>query len=254
MNEYCTYITIYDGVLMPQYYIGSTYVKNIIENSYFGSVCSKKYKKIFYDELRNNPQLFDIIILETFSNRKNALKSEYNLQKRNNVVKNKNFINMSLATVNGFFGMSNSGNNSTSSGNTNCKNRVWINNGCKSKMVHVDKIPDGWNLGRSKNDIAKMKANQPKNQNYIWIYNVKTNVSRKINKNSEIPPNCKPGRGEFMHKLAQTRKLRHYQWFHDTITQKDIRVYENDNSANLVKGRSEKFKQKVKQSLKINYK
>ncbi|UKH49575.1 hypothetical protein [Enterobacter phage vB-EclM_KMB17] len=105
---YCTYLTVYTGNKLPRRYIGSTTVSRINEN-YHGSVKSKKYKEIWISELRDNPHLFKTRILKTFSSHRDALNEELRVQKKYNVVRSKNYINMSFAQPNGFFGMSKSG-------------------------------------------------------------------------------------------------------------------------------------------------
>lgn len=102
---YCTYLTVYTGNLLPRRYIGSTTIQRITEN-YHGSVGSKKYKTIWKNELRDNPQLFKTRILKTFNTHEEAIEEELRVQKLYNVVKSPNYINMSLAQPNGFFGMS----------------------------------------------------------------------------------------------------------------------------------------------------
>lgn len=101
--EYCTYLTIYSGTLMPKRYIGSTSRKRINEG-YHGSVGSKLYKNLWKDELLKNPHLFKTRVLCYYNSREEALKAELELQIKYDVVKSKNYINMSLARPNGFFG------------------------------------------------------------------------------------------------------------------------------------------------------
>lgn len=105
---YCTYLTIYTGNKLPRRYIGSTTVARINEN-YHGSVKSKKYKEIWVSELRDNPHLFKTRILKTFNEHQDALNEELRIQKKYDVVRSKNYINMSFAQPNGFFGMSTKG-------------------------------------------------------------------------------------------------------------------------------------------------
>ena len=105
---YCTYLTVYTGNKLPRRYIGSTTVSRINEN-YHGSVKSKKYKEIWISELRDNPHLFKTRILKTFSSHRDALNEELRVQKKYDVVRSKNYINMSFAQPNGFFGMSTKG-------------------------------------------------------------------------------------------------------------------------------------------------
>lgn len=109
--EYCVYITTYYGELLPKYYIGSTTVKKIESGKYFGSVSSKKWKSIFKDELLNNSQLFSVKIYSYHSTRKIALEEELKIQIENNVVKSKDYMNESLALINGMFGRDVTGKN-----------------------------------------------------------------------------------------------------------------------------------------------
>ena len=107
-NEYNVYLTEYSGDLLPHLYIGSS-TQTKIDNGYNGSVTSTKYKDIFRQERKNNPQKFKTQILKTFNDRAEALRFELELQIINDVVKSPHFINMSLASVNGCFGMDVSG-------------------------------------------------------------------------------------------------------------------------------------------------
>lgn len=61
-------------------------------------------KKIFENELFNNPQLFTIEILSKHELRIDALKEELNLQIKNDVVKSDQYMNESFAKANGMFG------------------------------------------------------------------------------------------------------------------------------------------------------
>jgi len=109
-KQYCTYLTHYIGDKLPKWYIGSTSIKNI-SNGYNGSVKSKKYKTIWNLERKNNPHLFKTRILRKFYRRKIATIHELKLQKLHKVVKNDKYINMSYASINGFFGRDVSGEN-----------------------------------------------------------------------------------------------------------------------------------------------
>lgn len=106
---YCTYLTIYTGSKMPRRYIGSTTAERINNEGYNGSVLSKAYKAIWNKERKENPHLFKTRILSLFETSKEALKAEKNLQIKYDVVKSPNYINMSLAQPDGFFGMSRKG-------------------------------------------------------------------------------------------------------------------------------------------------
>lgn len=101
---FVTYLTIYSGDKLPPFYIGSTSLEKHL-NGYYGSVKSKKYKEIYESEVKEHPELFDSIIIDEFNTREEALNCERFYQKLNDVVKNKNFFNMSIAHANGCFGM-----------------------------------------------------------------------------------------------------------------------------------------------------
>jgi hypothetical protein len=88
---------------MPMFYIGSSYV-NKIQRGYHGSVSSKKYKKIWNEEIKNNPKLFNTNIISYHENDTEARKKELKLQKLLNVVNSTLYINESYARVNGFHG------------------------------------------------------------------------------------------------------------------------------------------------------
>lgn len=106
---YCTYLTIYTGSKMPRRYIGSSYAERIKEEGYNGTVLSKRYKSIWNKERKENPHLFKTRILSLFETSKEARQAEKDIQIKYNVVKSPDYINMSLAQPNGFFGMSRKG-------------------------------------------------------------------------------------------------------------------------------------------------
>jgi len=108
---YCVYLTKYEGKLLPKFYIGSTSIEKINSGKYFGSISSKKWKKIFKCELLNNSHLFSIEILSKHEFRTDALKEELNLQIKNDVVKSDQYINKSFAKTNGMFGRDVTGKN-----------------------------------------------------------------------------------------------------------------------------------------------
>ena len=110
MSIYVTYLTTYRGNKLPPFYIGSTSIDKI-NIGYRGSVVSKKYKSIWKQELKNNPHLFKTKIISKHGTRQEALDKEYNLQIKLNVMKSTMYINMSVASPNGYFGMNVSGEN-----------------------------------------------------------------------------------------------------------------------------------------------
>ena len=102
MKEFCVYLTMYKGELLPKWYIGSSSVKKI-KNNYNGSVSSHKWRNIYYEEQKENKHLFKTRILSTHETRKQALEEELRVQKLHSVRDNSKYFNESYATVNGFF-------------------------------------------------------------------------------------------------------------------------------------------------------
>lgn len=115
-KEFCVYLVWHNSSFekqrnpkLPLFYIGSGNTQKILDGKYYGSVCSKKYKEIYQNEVKENPELFDVIILDQYENRKIATKIEHDLQVKYGAVKSPVFINMSLAAPNGFCGMNKKG-------------------------------------------------------------------------------------------------------------------------------------------------
>lgn len=109
--KYVTYLVTYSGYKLPKFYIGSTSEEKIKSGKYFGSIRSIKYKKIFYNEINNNIDLFKIQILSYHDTRIDALSEELKLHIEFDVVNSKDYINESFAMINGFFGRDVSGEN-----------------------------------------------------------------------------------------------------------------------------------------------
>lgn len=104
MGKYVVYLVTYSGNKLPKYYIGSTSMEKI-NKGYLGSVKSKRWKSIFEIEVKNNRELFKSEILSYHETRQDALAEELRVQKERNVVKSNEYMNESLANINGFFGM-----------------------------------------------------------------------------------------------------------------------------------------------------
>lgn len=68
-------------------YIGSTYEAKALSGLYFGSVGSRKWKDIFYSEIKNNSHLFSIEILSYHNSHDSAIAEELRLQILYDVVK-----------------------------------------------------------------------------------------------------------------------------------------------------------------------
>lgn len=102
--SFCTYFTFYSGNKLPPFYVGSSSAKRVT-SGYHGTVTSKRYSLIWKSELRNNPSLFKTMVIRTYSTRKEALAREKYLQEKLGVVRSSMYVNLSIASKNGFFGM-----------------------------------------------------------------------------------------------------------------------------------------------------
>jgi len=123
--EYCVYITTYLGNKFPAKYIGSSSTKRVSEG-YRGSVSSRKWKKLWKDELNENPNLFNTEIISHHETRDEALQEELRMQIEYSVVKSTEWVNESYAKVNGFFGRDVSGNLNPNYGK--CGIKEWVKN------------------------------------------------------------------------------------------------------------------------------
>jgi len=101
-DQYCVYHTTYSGKLLPQNYIGSSSVDNVLNKNYHGSVVSERYKSIWLSELKLHPELFSTVIVSYHDTRSNATYKELQVQRTLNVVKSELFVNRSYASVYGF--------------------------------------------------------------------------------------------------------------------------------------------------------
>lgn len=274
-DKFVVYKTIYNGTVLPKYYIGSTSYKKIIEG-YRGSVSSKKWKSLFQNELKNNPHLFEIEILETCDTRKEALELELKHQEQNDILKNDDYMNESYARVNGYFGNTylkttkdkfwiNDGINEKISDTIpegwvkgmlhsttdNVKGRIWVNDGNKSKMVDPDKIPDGYVLGRCKNDKSRIsKAITGVRKSWRWITKIDTDESKRLSKEQPLPDGYKEGRNRKISESMSNAKIRKFAWYYNPITEEAKRVYEDESVPDgFIKGRGTSFSNKVKSSI-----
>jgi len=114
---YCVYLTTYFGNKLPMFYLGSSSVKKV-QNGYKGSVSSKKYKQIWKEELKQNPQLFKTQIISYYTTRIEATEKENQFQLKLNVVKSPLYMNTSNAIPNGIYGVSMKGENNPMFGKT----------------------------------------------------------------------------------------------------------------------------------------
>lgn len=81
------------------FYIGST-IKTRIDHGYSGSIVSQKYKTIWNQEKKNNPNLFVTKIISYHKTRQDAYDKEEKLQRALNVVASPIYLNESFANKN----------------------------------------------------------------------------------------------------------------------------------------------------------
>jgi len=192
------YITHYTGNKLPPFYIGSSSERKVI-NGYNGSVKSKKYKKIYDYEQKENKHLFKTKILSYHKTTEDALEEELRLQKKHLVVKNNKYFNESYAQPNGFFGRDVSGKLNPMYGKTRyvseeTKRKISISNMGKThndeykKMMsekHSKSNNPFYNKKHSKESIIKMKkAQKGKNNGNAKIIEI-------FNNNDELQFTCK---------------------------------------------------------------
>lgn len=141
---YCVYLTVYFGNKMPMFYLGSSIVEKV-KKGYRGSVKSKKYAKIFSNELKNNPHLFKTIIISEYSSRSQAFDREYQLQKSLKVSTSPMYINEALASP--FF----------------CQRNIGKNNGMFGKK-HSEHSKE--KMRKPKSSEARQKMSKPKTEEH----------------------------------------------------------------------------------------
>lgn len=115
---YAVYMVVYFGgkippktkksTKKPRRYIGSTKLQNI-HNGYRGSVTSKKYKEIWKNELNESFNKFKIRILSVHHCDIEAREEEKRIQIKHDVVKSDLYINLAIASPNGYFGKPDTG-------------------------------------------------------------------------------------------------------------------------------------------------
>jgi hypothetical protein len=128
---------------MPPFYLGYSLTANVLENGYHGTVTSKRYKKIWIQELIENPHLFVTRIIKTFAVKKEAWEVEKRLQKLRNVVSNPLYINQAIA------------------GHADNTGSKVINNGEReARLCPGDDMPIGYILGRLKKYSVQIGMSQ----------------------------------------------------------------------------------------------
>lgn len=168
---YCVYLTIYRGNKLPPFYIGSSSVDKV-NNGYNGSVRSKKFTGIWKEEQKNNKHLFITKIISTHAKRKEATEFECKIQKKLDVIKNPLYINLAIASRNGFFGFDVSGkNNPMHKSNYDYSNEKESIRRGKQKKTFSErkKLENKLSYSRKKskeecNKISEKKSNRPRTQ------------------------------------------------------------------------------------------
>ena len=150
MSIYVTYLTVYSGNKLPPFYIGSTSLSKI-QSGYSGSVKSKKYKDIWKSELKNNPHLFTVKIISYHNTRREAIEKEYKFQSSLSVMKSSLYVNMSIASPNGYFGMDVSGEYNPNYG----KRHTWNE---QFRIIHSNKMKGSGNGFYNKSHSHKTKT------------------------------------------------------------------------------------------------
>ncbi len=117
-NNFAVYMIVYFGnklpkktknsLKTPRRYIGSSKISNIL-NGYLGSVSSKKYSNLWSKEVNENRSLFKIKILSYHNTDLQAREEEKRLHIKYNVVKSDLYVNLALASPNGYFGSPDTG-------------------------------------------------------------------------------------------------------------------------------------------------
>jgi hypothetical protein len=105
IHQSCVYLITYSGgklphkfkksTISPNKYIGSGSVEKIFDG-YRGSVSSKKYKKIWKQELDEHPYLFHLEFLSFHDDRKDAFEEETRVQREIGVVRSEEYVNLTI--------------------------------------------------------------------------------------------------------------------------------------------------------------
>lgn len=192
MGIYVVYLTIYYGDRLPRRYIGSSKLEKV-KNGYHGSVVSKKYKEIWKKELKENPNLFKTRVLSIHETDILARKEELKLHKKYDVVKSDKYINMSFASINGFFGMNTSGINHPNFGRKfsdeycrkNSESHKGIKQSSETIQKRVLKI-----TGKKRTDEFKQNRTGEKNPMFGKKGNLNPNYGKTYSFEKKTCPHC----------------------------------------------------------------
>lgn len=176
---YVVYLTMYCGKLLPKWYIGSSTEERVV-NGYNGSVCSKKYSKLYYKEQTENKHLFRTKILSRHQTRQEAINEELRLQKMHKVVKNNRYFNESYAQANGCFARDKSGEYNPMYGRG--YKLIGKNNGRHSSNYDYKTSDVGKKISKAlKNSEKNKKGLNPASKEY-YVFNHNTLIFENIEK------------------------------------------------------------------------
>ena len=175
---WCTYLTVYKGTKLPKRYIGSTTIDNV-KSGYNGSVKSKAYRSIYEEEQSRNKDLFRTRILNAYETQAEAVSDELRLHIKYNVVRDNCYMNKSLASPNGCFGMSNSGESHPFYGKSHTEEtRKKLSESIKEqyangkvspfKTIDFSGTSNGF-YGKSHTEESKLKMRKPKSYTPKWL-------------------------------------------------------------------------------------
>lgn len=159
--EYCVYITTYSGDRLPSKYIGSSSVKRV-ENGYKGSVSSKKWKNIWREELKTNPNLFSTEIVFKCSSREEAASKELELQKQYDAIRSLDWVNEGYASINGYAGRNVKGENNPMYNRGDLARQWCINNPEKASARNRKAAITQWSNQETRNNRIKSMRGKKK--------------------------------------------------------------------------------------------
>lgn len=214
-KDYVVYLVEYSGTMHPRFYVGST-SRQRLSNGYKGSVSSKKWKAIYETECRQNPHLYTITILSEHDSRLEALEAEKEFQICHNVVKDSEYVNMSIAVPNGFKGRDVSGANNPMYGvERSDEYRASISKANKGKIVASNDGGETW----VKISTSEFHANR---ENYIVPkveYSQKTTEATRNRVKNKTHHFCDP---EVQAEIQRKRKANN--WKHSDETKARMKI------------------------------
>jgi len=184
---YCVYLTVYTGKLLPMFYIGSSSIEKV-KSGYHGSISSKKYKKIYLKEKKENPSFFKTHIISQHNTRCQATDKEYKLQKQLSVAISPLYINECYASKH--FGQRNLGKNNGFYGKKHTEQTLQ-----KMRNSRTEETKNKMRKPKSEEHKNNMKGNTAwKHRDYTikekcihcGILAMKTNITRWHNNNCKL--------------------------------------------------------------------